>query len=122
MTALAYEVVRADPERRRSLQGGAMGVQVWPVYHRLARAAVPSGVSAAAVAEAGDMPDENLIRAEGMSVGAFARWLGHPFTVGGLDERTLVHASNLVLTTDGSARHSAWLAGRRATDVSAARC
>ena len=33
-----------------------------------------------------------LVRAEGMSVGASARWLGHPLTVGGLDELTLLHA------------------------------
>ena len=99
-----------------------MDVHRRSVHHRVASAAMPRGVSAAAMAEAGDMPDEDLVRAEGMSVGASGRWLGHPFTVGGLDELTLVHASNLVLTTDGSARHSAWLAGRRATDVSAARC
>jgi hypothetical protein len=34
-----------------------------PVHHRITRSAVPAGVSAAAVSEAGDMPDENLVRA-----------------------------------------------------------
>jgi hypothetical protein len=34
-----------------------------------------SGVSAAAVAEAGDMPDEDLVRPEGVSVGGIG-WAG----------------------------------------------
>jgi hypothetical protein len=45
--------------------------------------AVPSGVSAAAAPEAGDVSDEDLVRAEGMSVGASAGRVGHPFDVGG---------------------------------------
>jgi len=77
MTALAH-VVGADPVRRRSLQGGAMDVQGWPVHDRLAGAAVPGGVSAAAVSEAGDVADENLAGAKLVSVWAVARWTGHP--------------------------------------------
>lgn len=82
-----------------------MDVQGWPVHDRLAGAAVPGGVSAAAVAEARDMPDEYLIRTEGMSVGASARWLGHPLAVDGPDELTSYMPLNLMPTDDGSARH-----------------
>ena len=40
-----------------------------PVHHGVAGSAEPRGVSAAAVAEAGDMPNENLVRAEGCLFG-----------------------------------------------------
>jgi hypothetical protein len=36
---------------------------------------MPGGVSTAAAAEAGNMPHENLIRAEGVPVWAAVRWL-----------------------------------------------
>jgi hypothetical protein len=39
---------------------------------------MPAGVSPAAVSEAGDVPDEDLIRAEAVSVGASRRWVGDP--------------------------------------------
>jgi hypothetical protein len=45
---------------------------------------VPAGVSAAAVAEANDMSDEYLIRAEGVPVGASGRWVGDPLPGCGL--------------------------------------
>jgi len=42
-------------------QRGAVRVQRWPVHHGIAGAAVPAGVSAAVVPEAGDMPNEDLV-------------------------------------------------------------
>jgi len=50
---------------------------------------VPAGVPAAAVTQAGDMPDENLSRAEYVTVGAVGGWLGYPLPVGRSDELTL---------------------------------
>ena len=44
-------------------------------------AAVPAGVSAAAVAEGRDVPDENLIRAERVPYLAAARWPGDPLAI-----------------------------------------
>jgi len=43
---------------------------------------VPAGVSAAA--EAGDVSDEDLIRAEDVAVGATGRWVGDPLPGRGL--------------------------------------
>jgi hypothetical protein len=47
---------------------------------------MPARVAAAAVSEAGDVPDEDLIRAEGVSVRAPGRRAGDPFSIGGLHE------------------------------------
>ena len=52
---------------------------------RITDPAMPAGVSAAGVSEAGDVPDEDLVRAQRMSVGASAGWLGYPPTVGCFD-------------------------------------
>ena len=70
-----------------------MSSQRRPVHHGVACAAVPCGVAAAALPEASDVSDEDLIRAEAVSVGAPVRGLGHPLTVDGSDELTLVYAS-----------------------------
>ncbi len=56
----------------------------WPVHHGIAGSAVPAGVSTAAVTQADDVPDENLIRAEGVPVGTAGRRSGDPLTVRGL--------------------------------------
>ena len=47
---------------------------------------MPGRVPTTAVTEAGDMPDEDLVRAEGVTVGASARRTGDPFAVGRLDQ------------------------------------
>jgi len=47
---------------------GAVRVERRPIHHRITGAAMPTGVPATAVAEAGDMPDEDRIRAERMTV------------------------------------------------------
>ena len=47
-----------------------MFVESRPIYDGVAGAAVPGGVSAAAVTEAGAVTDEDLVRAEGVAVGA----------------------------------------------------
>ena len=49
--------------------------QRWPVHQRVAVSAVPGGVSATAVAEAGGVADEDLVGAEGVAVGASRRWV-----------------------------------------------
>jgi hypothetical protein len=64
-----------------------------PVHRSVACSTVPAGVSAAAVPEARDVPDQYLIRAEMVSIRASVGRLGHPFTVGGPDQLTLVHSS-----------------------------
>ena len=53
-----------------------MRVERWTVDDGVAGSAVPAGVSAAAVAEAGYVPDEDLIGAELVSVGASTGRLG----------------------------------------------
>jgi hypothetical protein len=45
-----------------------MSAERRPVHGLVAYAAVPAGVSAAAVPEAGDVTDEDLVRPEGVSV------------------------------------------------------
>ena len=55
----------------------------------VAGSAVPGGVSAAAVTEAGDVADEDLVRAEGVPVGASAGCFGHPLAFGRPDEIAL---------------------------------
>jgi hypothetical protein len=52
-----------DPHGRRVVQRRAVRVQWRPVHHGVAGSAVPTGVAAGAVAEAGDMSDEDLVRA-----------------------------------------------------------
>ena len=47
---------------------------------------MPAGVSAAAVAEAGNVADEDLVRAERMPVRAAARRSGDPFAVSRLNQ------------------------------------
>jgi hypothetical protein len=49
---------------------------------------MPAGVPAAAVAEAGDVSDEDLVWAEGVPVWASARRSGDPFAIRGLHEFT----------------------------------
>jgi hypothetical protein len=58
------------------------------------------------VTEACNMPDEDLIRAERVSVGASAGRFSHPPAISGPDGLTLVHAINLVLANDG--RPATW--------------
>jgi hypothetical protein len=66
-----------------------VGVERRPVNRLIAGAAMPAGVSAAAVTEAGDVADEDLIRAERVPVGALAGCFAHPFASGCPDEITL---------------------------------
>jgi hypothetical protein len=49
---------------------------------------VPAGMSAAAVSEAGDVSDEDLVRTEGVTVRAAGRWVGGPLPVGCSDKLT----------------------------------
>ena len=66
---------------RRPLECGAVRAHRRPIHHGITRTAVPACVAAAAMSEAGDMPDEDLIRAEWMPVRASARRLGNPLAV-----------------------------------------
>ena len=66
-----------------------MRVEWRPVHHGIAGSAVPAGVSAAAVTKAGDVSDEDLIRAKGVAVRAAGRWLGYPLPFGRSDQLTL---------------------------------
>jgi hypothetical protein len=52
------------------LEGCAVCVQRWPVHRFAAGAAVPGGVPAAAMPEARDVADEDLVGAETVPVGA----------------------------------------------------
>ena len=61
-----------------------MSVKRRPVHHGVAGSAVPGGVSAA-VTEARDMTDEDLVRAERVAVGASRRWVGDPLPARGLN-------------------------------------
>jgi hypothetical protein len=70
---------------RRPVERLAVRVERRPVHHGIACAAVPAGVSAA-VAAAGDMPDEDLIRPEDVPVGASRRWVGDPLPGRGLHQ------------------------------------
>jgi hypothetical protein len=54
-----------------------------PVYRLIAGAAGPCGVPAA-MTEAGDVPDEDLVRAEGVPVGASSGRVGDPLPGRGL--------------------------------------
>jgi hypothetical protein len=62
----------------------AVNVERRPIYHSIAGTTVPAGVSPAAVAEASDVTDEDLVRAERMSVGASRRRVGDPLSGPGL--------------------------------------
>ena len=68
------------PYSRRPIGSAAVLVERWPVHRLVACAARPRGVSAA-VAEAGDMLDEDLVGAELVSVGAARLQPGHPLAV-----------------------------------------
>ena len=60
-------------------------IQRWPVHQRVAGSAMPGGVFAAAVAEAGGVADEDLVRAARVAVGASRRWVGDPLPARGLN-------------------------------------
>ena len=57
-----------DPHRRRPIEDAAVGVQRRSVPHGVAGSAAPAHMASAAVSEASDMADEDLIRAEWVSV------------------------------------------------------
>jgi len=57
-----------DPHGRRPSQRGAVSVERRPADHGIAGSAVPAGVSAA-VAEAGDMTHEDLLRSSEWPLG-----------------------------------------------------
>jgi hypothetical protein len=61
-----------------------MCVERRPVHDGVACSAVPGGMPASAVTEAGDMTDEDLVRSEWVAVGAASQsqWLGHPLAGG----------------------------------------
>jgi len=53
-------------------------------HHRIAGSAMPAGVPAAAVTEARDMANEDLIRAEWVAVRAPLMSADHPLAIRGL--------------------------------------
>jgi hypothetical protein len=57
-----------------------------PVHHGIAGSAVPAGMATAAMAEANDVPDEDLIRAEGVPVRASRGRVGDPLPGCGLHQ------------------------------------
>jgi hypothetical protein len=61
---------------------------------------VPAGVPAAAVPETRDMPDEDLVRAQGMTVGAPRGRLGDPLPVG-RPHQIAQHGNSLVTRAPG---------------------
>jgi hypothetical protein len=61
-------------------------VQRRPVHNGIAGSATPAGVSTPAVAEASNVADEDLVRAERMPVRAAARRSGDPFAVSRLNQ------------------------------------
>jgi hypothetical protein len=83
-TSATDPTVGSKSHCRRPLQRSAMSVKRWPVDHRVTGAAMPTGVPATAVSEAGFMPDEDPVGAEGVPVWAPARWVADPLAVGGL--------------------------------------
>jgi len=70
-----------------------VSVERRPADHGIAGSAVPAGVSAA-VAEAGDMADEDLVRAERVTVRAAARRPRHPLAIRGLN-KVAQHATSV---------------------------
>jgi hypothetical protein len=77
-----------DPHGRRPFQRRAVSVQEWPIDNGVACSAVPAGVSAAAMSEAGDVSDEDLVRPEWVAVWAAATWSGDPLPARGLHQIT----------------------------------
>ena len=69
--------VAGDAHGRWPLERRAVSVERRPVHRLIACAARPGGVSAA-VAKASLMPDKHFAGAEGVAVGASARWVGDP--------------------------------------------
>jgi hypothetical protein len=61
---------------------------------------VPRGVPAAAVAQAGDVTDEDLIRSKGVPVWASIWGFGHPLAASGSYQLALVHSYRLLPPTD----------------------
>jgi hypothetical protein len=55
-----------------------VSVERRPVHHGIASSAMPAGVTAAAVSEAGYVTDENLVRAEAVAVRAAGRRMRDP--------------------------------------------
>jgi hypothetical protein len=61
----------------RPIQRRAVHVERRPVHGLVAHAAGPGGVPAA-MAEAGDVTDQDVVRPEGVAVGASRGWVIHP--------------------------------------------
>jgi hypothetical protein len=62
-----------------------MSAEWWPVHNGVAGSAMPAGVPSAAVAEAGDVTHQDLVRAERVTLRAAAGRLCHPLAVGRSD-------------------------------------
>jgi hypothetical protein len=77
-----------DPHRRRPIQRRAVSVHRRPIGNGVARAAMPTGVPATAVAKAGDVSDEDLVRAESVTIRTPRRQAGDPLAVGRLHQLT----------------------------------
>lgn len=77
--------VSRDSVSDRAVEAGAVFVEWRPVHDGVAGSAVPACVAAAAVTEAGDVTDEDLLRAEGVPVGASAGRSGDPLPARGLN-------------------------------------
>ena len=67
-----------DSHSRRSIKRGAVRVQGRPIHHGVAGSAMPAGMTASAVSEAGDVSDEDLIQTETVSVRASGRHVRDP--------------------------------------------
>jgi hypothetical protein len=67
---------------------------------------MPSRVPAAAVAEASDVTDEHLVRAEWVAVGASAWGFGYPSAVGVANELTFVHPRTVLRRNESRGRYS----------------
>jgi hypothetical protein len=74
-TAAVRHYVAFDPHGRRPFQRRSVRVERWTVHRLIGCAARPRGVPAA-VPEASLMPDEHLVRAESVPVGAARRRVG----------------------------------------------
>lgn len=66
--------------------------------HGIAGSAAPGGVAAAAVTEAGDMTDEDLVGAEGMPVRAMVGCFSHPLAFD--PDEVALHVGSVVATAD----------------------
>ena len=73
-----------DAHHRRPVEDVQCLLSGGPVHHSITRSAVPTCVPATAVAQASDMPDKDLIRAEWVAVRAPLRPAGHPLAIRGL--------------------------------------